>query len=191
MRNCKVLIYIMLLWSVESAFAEDFFAPTLVSIEPATYGYGKAKTVGLSTTAYTRATQQATQTAGRRRNALGINATKRVTATSAGSPGVVFAGSSNYQSFSSTRTSKVDYTADVSAPFSSLNLGITTASAGPFKAPPGPPIGQLAPLSGDVWAFSALLLAYLSFVVARRRKHRAKEIQDELGIRSEEFLNKE
>lgn len=176
LRNCKVLIYIMLLWSVESAFAEDFFAPTLVSIEPATYGYGKAKNVGISTSAYTRATQQATQTAGRRRNALGINATKRVTATSAGSPGVVFAGSSSgYQSFSSTRTSEVDYTADVSVPFSGLNLGVSTASAGPFKAPPGPPIGQLAPLSGDVWAFSALLLVYLSFVVARRRKHRTSE----------------
>lgn len=173
LKICKILICIILLWCVESVVAEDFFAPTMVSIEPVAYGYTKAKTMGISTNAYTRGAQQATQTAGRRYDVLGTNATKRVTATSASASSVVFASSSSYRSFSSTRTSKVDYAGDVSTPFSNLNSGVTTASTtGPFKAPPGPPIGQLAPLSDEVWVFSALILAYLSFVVARHRKRR-------------------
>lgn len=171
----------MLLWSVESAFAEDFFAPTMVSIEPSTYGCGKSKNVDISTSAYTRAAQQAAESVGRRRNALGINAAKRVSATSAGSPGVVFSGGNGgYRSFSSTRASQVARTADVSVPFSSVNFGSATASptaTGPFKAPPGPPIGQFVPLSGELSALFVCMSAYAAAVALRRRRKSAPSAQ--------------
>lgn len=123
----KFLIYAMLLWGIESVSAEDFFS-TWVSADQAAYGCGRAKNVGLANDFATRFAQQpSSSVATCRRNALGINAAKRLPGTSAGTPGVDFGGGKNgYRPFSSTRTSRIARTAEMSAPFSTNDWGFST-----------------------------------------------------------------
>ncbi len=155
-------------------WAEDIFAPTMVSIDMnsstrAVIRYSASRRAYRSSTSASSASSY--------RVLPTINASNLFQTRKTSAVATSFGGGSSYSSMGATRTSSSSST--VSEPFSSGSVGSVSVPvggfSGPAMAPSGPAIGQLTPLTDEIWTFSALLVLYFAVTMVRRRKRSAQE----------------
>jgi hypothetical protein len=171
----RLMVFVLLACSgALCCWAEDIFAPTMVSIDMS------SSTRAVSRYSASRRAYRSSTSASSARsysvlptiNSSNLFQRKKTTAVA-----TAFGGNS-YSSMGVTHTSSAA-TSSVTEPFSTSGVGSVSVPvggiSGPAMAPSGDPIGQLTPLTDEIWTFSALLVLYFAVTMVRRRKRAAQE----------------